>query len=74
MGWAIPPFIIFAGKHHLSAWYQEAGIPSNWSIRLTSNGWTINEVGLEWLEHFDGHTKNRVVGARPCAALAREIR
>ena len=22
-GWAIPPFIIFQGKHHLSAWYKE---------------------------------------------------
>ncbi|KAJ8109546.1 hypothetical protein OPT61_g7383 [Boeremia exigua] len=22
-GWAVPPFIIFQGKHHLSAWYQE---------------------------------------------------
>ena len=21
-GWAIPPFIIFAGRHHLSAWYE----------------------------------------------------
>jgi hypothetical protein len=20
-GWAIPPFLIFAGKYHLSAWY-----------------------------------------------------
>jgi hypothetical protein len=22
-GWAIPPFIIFAGQYHLSAWYEE---------------------------------------------------
>jgi hypothetical protein len=22
-GWAIPPFIIFAGQHHMSAWYKE---------------------------------------------------
>jgi hypothetical protein len=62
MGWAIPPFIIFAGMYHLSAWYQEADIPHDWPIRVTTNGWTTNEVGLEWLEHFDTHTKNRVVG------------
>lgn len=29
MGWAIPPFIIFAGKHHLSAWCKEEDLPQN---------------------------------------------
>ena len=28
-GWAGPPFIIFAGKHHLAAWYKEDSIPRN---------------------------------------------
>jgi len=62
MGWAVPPFIIFAGKCHLSAWYKEHDIPPTWAIRVTDNGWTTNEVGLEWLEHFDMHTKDRAVG------------
>ena len=26
-GWAIPPFIIFAGAFHLSAWYKEESLP-----------------------------------------------
>ncbi|KAB2111509.1 hypothetical protein AG0111_0g2299 [Alternaria gaisen] len=26
-GWLIPPFLIFAGQYHLSAWYEEADIP-----------------------------------------------
>jgi hypothetical protein len=26
-GWAIPPFIIFQGKNHLSAWYKEDNLP-----------------------------------------------
>jgi hypothetical protein len=26
-GWSVPPFLIFAGKYHLSAWYKEAEIP-----------------------------------------------
>jgi hypothetical protein len=26
-GWTILPFLIFAGKYHLSAWYEEADIP-----------------------------------------------
>lgn len=62
MGWAIPPFIIFAGKYHLSAWYQEQDIPPTWAIRVTDNGWTTNEVGIEWLKHVDEHTKGCVVG------------
>ena len=54
-GWAIPPFIIFAGKHHLSAWYEE-DIPRNWAITVSDNGWTTNEIGVEWLKHFIKHT------------------
>jgi RecB family endonuclease NucS len=28
-GWAIPPFIIFQGKHHLSTWYKEESLPQD---------------------------------------------
>ncbi|KAJ8117393.1 hypothetical protein OPT61_g1382 [Boeremia exigua] len=31
-GWSVPPFLVFAGKYHLSAWYEEAEIPRNWAI------------------------------------------
>jgi hypothetical protein len=63
MGWAIPPFIIFQGKHHLSAWYKESSLPHDWVIAVSENGWTTNELGLQWLKHFDEHTKKRVIGA-----------
>ena len=62
-GSAIPPFIIFQGKHHLSAWYKEDSLPRDWLIGVSKNGWTTNELGLKWLEHFDKHTKERTVGA-----------
>lgn len=58
-GWAVPPFIVLAGKNHLADWYQDRTIPGNWAISLSSNGWTTNEVTLEWLQHFDRHTKAR---------------
>jgi hypothetical protein len=61
-GWAIPPFIIFQGKHHLSAWYKEEDLPQDWVIAVSENGWTTNKLGLEWLKHFDKHTKGRTVG------------
>ncbi|KAF4306716.1 hypothetical protein GTA08_BOTSDO06117 [Botryosphaeria dothidea] len=61
-GWAIPPFIIFAGKHHLSTWYKGNDIPRDWAIGLRDNGWTNNELGVAWLKHFNAHTKTRTVG------------
>jgi hypothetical protein len=63
-GWSVPPFLIFAGKYHLSAWYEEAEIPRDWAIAVSDNGWTNNELGVDWLKHFNAHTKARTVGAR----------
>jgi hypothetical protein len=62
-GWAIPPFIIFKGRHHLSAWYKEEDLPQDWVIAVSDNGWTTNKLGLQWLKHFDEHTKKRVIGS-----------
>jgi len=63
-GWAFPPFIIFAGQYHLSAWYEEEDIPRNWAIAVSDNSWTTNELGVEWLKHFIKHTDGKVIGAR----------
>jgi hypothetical protein len=62
-GWTIPPFLIFAGEYHLSAWYEE-DIPSDWAIAVSDNGWKTNEIEVQWLNHFIKHTEGRVVGAR----------
>jgi hypothetical protein len=61
-GQLIPPFIIITGKHHLRNWYEGSSLPADWAIATTPNGWTNNEMGLEWLKHFDQHTINRSVG------------
>jgi hypothetical protein len=63
-GWSVPPFLIFAGQYHLSAWYEEAEIPRDWAIAVSDNGWTNNKLGVEWLKHFVKHTDGKVVGAR----------
>ncbi|KAJ6437534.1 hypothetical protein O9K51_09740 [Purpureocillium lavendulum] len=62
LGWAIPPFIILAGQHHLANWYQECDLPADWRLATTDNGWTTNEVGLDWIKHFDCHTASRTKG------------
>jgi hypothetical protein len=61
-GYAIPPFIIYKRRVHISAWYEEADILRNWKVSVSENSWTNNVLGLEWLKHFDAHTKTRKVG------------
>jgi hypothetical protein len=46
-GWSVPPFLIFAGKYHLSAWYEEAEILRDWAFGVSDNGWTNNELGVD---------------------------
>jgi hypothetical protein len=58
-----PPFIIYKGRIHISAWYKEAGILRYWKLSVSENGWTNNALSLEWLKHFDRHTKASQVGA-----------
>ncbi|KAH7464117.1 hypothetical protein FOMA001_g17824 [Fusarium oxysporum f. sp. matthiolae] len=58
-GQSIAPFIIGAGQYHLANWYQESNLPGDWVIATSQNGWTNNELGLEWLKHFDRSTTKR---------------
>jgi len=62
-GYAIPPFIIYKGRVHISAWYEETSIPYDWKLSVSDNGWTNNALGLAWLKHFDQHTKARQKGS-----------
>ncbi|TKA33821.1 hypothetical protein B0A49_13677, partial [Cryomyces minteri] len=45
-GWAIPPFIIFAGKVLIDSWYKEGMLPRNWVLEVSPNGWTSNELAI----------------------------
>ena len=56
-GQAIPPFIIFDGKLHLSTQYNTS-IPTTWRIAISENGWTNDKLGLEWIQHFYENTKH----------------
>jgi hypothetical protein len=61
-GWCVPPLVVVAGKNHLSIWYEGSPLPQDWVIATTENGWTTNEIGLEWVKHFDKNTKSRTTG------------
>jgi len=62
-GYTTPPFIIYKGRVHISAWYEEADIPYDWKLSVSKNGWTNNALGLKWLKHFNEHTKTHQVGS-----------
>lgn len=62
-GWAIPPLMIVADRYHMAAWYDESiGLPLDWVIGVSDNGWTTDEMGLAWIRHFDQHTRARTKG------------
>lgn len=61
-GYSLPPFLIVKGAVHIATWYTETGLPHDWAIKPTENGWTTNDTALEWLEHFEKHTKPRQLG------------
>jgi len=55
-GWALPATVIFQGRMHQASWYA-SGVPEDWHIAMSENGWTSNDLGLHWLkEVFDPNT------------------
>jgi hypothetical protein len=50
------------GKAPPLRWYKEDDLPHDWVIAVSENGWTTNKLGLQWLKHFDEHTKRHTVG------------
>ncbi|KAL2889054.1 Jerky protein-like protein-like [Ceratocystis lukuohia] len=61
-GWAIAPFIVVAGEHHLADLYQKGSLPTDWAIAMAHNGRADNDIILQWLKHFDRHTKAQSTG------------
>jgi hypothetical protein len=61
-GWYIPPLIILAGVNHLASWYKESSLPSDWRIAVSEKGWTDDELGYEWIQHFQEHTVRKTQG------------
>ena len=55
-GKAINPFLVLAGSYHLEDWYKDCGLPDNWMITLTPNGYITDEGGYDWIHHFEIET------------------
>jgi hypothetical protein len=54
-----PPMVIFKGKAHMLGWFRhQQQIPQNWAFAVSQNGWTNQDIGLDWLQRcFEPHTR-----------------
>ncbi|KAL1957115.1 hypothetical protein VTO42DRAFT_6373 [Malbranchea cinnamomea] len=63
MGWPLRPMIILKGTMHEACWYETEGLPGDWVIGISENGWTNHRLGLYWLkEMFNKDTLPRTKG------------
>lgn len=51
-GEQLDPLIIFRGKHVQQQWFFEEDLPqlAGWHFTASDNGWTSNEIALQWLK------------------------
>jgi hypothetical protein len=56
LGWSLPPFLILSGKLHQAGWYD--GLERDWVLAVSDNGWTTDQLGFDWIKHFNRHTKS----------------
>jgi hypothetical protein len=67
-GSLIPPFIIIKGKEFNQTWFFQ-GLPSTWTFSVSGNGWTTEKVGLQWIHHFERHTRSKSIGSKRLLVL-----
>ncbi|OJJ81098.1 uncharacterized protein ASPGLDRAFT_772433 [Aspergillus glaucus CBS 516.65] len=61
VGWVLPAQIIFAAVKHQSLWYHE--LPEEYVISVSNNGWTTDQLGVEWLQKlFEPNTASQTIG------------
>ena len=54
--------VILKGQMQQRDWFEN--IPNDWTIGVSENGWTTDDLGFEWLKNvFDKYTAGRSVGA-----------
>jgi DDE superfamily endonuclease len=62
LGWSVPPFVVIKGKYILLSWYNEFKLLKGWRLSVSDNGWTTNQIGLEWIKYFEQYTQYQKVG------------
>ncbi|RAL58500.1 hypothetical protein DID88_004004 [Monilinia fructigena] len=63
-GKALSPMVIFKAQNTNSAWIPK-DTPQSWQFSTSTNGWTSNSHGLEWLKRVFEPESKKVSGDRP---------
>jgi hypothetical protein len=62
-GSTVPPFLVLKGKEFNHAWFYQ-GLPLTWTFTVSQNGWTTDQIGLQLIQHFEKHTRQKTVGSK----------
>ncbi|KAF8594770.1 hypothetical protein BDV93DRAFT_549088 [Ceratobasidium sp. AG-I] len=62
-GTVLPPFIIMKGKYVQKRWSENSPLPATTRWACSPNGWTDNELGVEYIKAFDEWTADKRVYA-----------
>lgn len=57
-----PAFLILSGKVHLKQWYNMPELAGDTVIAVSDSGYSNDVLSLDWLRHFDQHTKKKSKG------------
>jgi len=60
----IPLFLIFSGITHQSSWYSNPELDSDTTIAVSSSGYSNDQLSLDWLHHFEKHTRKLTKGTK----------
>jgi hypothetical protein len=60
----IPLFLIFSGITHQSSWYSNPKLDPDTTIAVSSSGYSNDQLSLDWLHHFEKHTRKLTKGAK----------
>jgi len=60
----IPLFLIFSGTTHQSSWYNNSELDSDTTIAVFHSGYFNHQLSLDWLHHFEKHTRKLTKGTK----------
>lgn len=51
-----------SGEQHLENWFEKNDLDDDVAVAVSDSGYSNDEISLEWLEHFDKHTRKKKKG------------
>lgn len=61
-GDVIPNMLILSEKQHLKKQFEEKDLENSMSFAVSDSGYSNDEIGVQWLEHFDECTRKKSKG------------